>query len=98
MAVAAGVEQQQLASRQRHTALIGADLQLSSLPGGAHAVQKARLKRGLQGDVAESASFDQVEGIPVLLAVFRNAASAGHFPQRPTRQLAAITVGQGLQG
>ena len=56
----------------------------------------AKLCLDLQGDVAKGAVFDQVEGIPVLLPVLRNAAIAGHFPQRLTRQLAAVAAVQGL--
>ena len=39
----------------------------------------ARLCLDLQGDVAKGAVFDQIERIPVLLPVLRNAAIAGHF-------------------
>ena len=58
---------------------------LSTFSGGLNAIEKAHLESGFEIRLQKGAGFDQIEIVPVLFAVGRNAFSGGHLPQCPCR-------------
>ena len=84
MAMTACVEQQQFACIECHKIVMATDLEFSTTAGGFDAVEKTHLKVGFKICLHQRSVFDQIDPVPVLLAMEGNAFTARHFPESPT--------------